>query len=151
MNNQETFSDEDWLNTFVNRDRTRMTAETSLRTFDQFCRKQIGQDEKSKEIMIDRYKTWFEPPKLRDKEGDYYYPKSDIRSICLSLSKFIQFMGVKHDDMLVYSNHVTGKNVTFKAKNPRTQKLYFGYVKNPEIIHTNTDLVYDPEENSWGA
>ena len=72
MNSQETFSDEDWLDTFVNRDRTRMTAETSLRTFDQFCQKQIGKNGESKDIMINKYKTWFEPSKVKDQTHGFF-------------------------------------------------------------------------------
>lgn len=126
---EESFTDEDWLDTYTNRERTKMCASTSLRTFDQFCQKQIGLNGESKDIMIKKYKAWFEPPKVKDADGDYYYPKPDIRSICLSLSKFVKFMSVKHDDVVVYTNPTTGKEITFKAKNPKTIKMYFGYVK----------------------
>ncbi len=127
---EESFSDEDWLDTYANQERTRMCASTSLKTFDQFCQKQIGLNGKSRDTMIKKYKAWFEPKKVKDADGDYYYPKPDVRSICLSLSKFIKFMSVKHDDIVVYTNPKTGKTITVKAKNPKSIKLYFGYVKS---------------------
>jgi integrase len=78
-----------------------------LRTFDLFCKNQgLQRDE-----MIEKYSTWFNQD------------KPDLRSILLSLDKFVQFMNIPHDDIFI------GK-VTFKKKSPKTIHLYFGFIKS---------------------
>jgi integrase len=140
----ESFSDQDWLNDYT-KERTRGVASTSLKVFDMFCQKQIGLNGESKDVMINQYKLWFKPLKVKDDDGDYYYPDSDVRSICLSLKKFIVFMGQSHEDIVVYNNSMTGADMTFKKKSPRSIKLYFGFVKTYlRICHgiklTNEDI-----------
>ena len=93
---REEFSEEDWLNAMYRKSessRTRDVASTSLRTFDLFCKNQgLQRDE-----MIEKDSTWFNQD------------KPDLRSILLSLDKFVQFMNIPHDDIFI------GK-VTFKKK-----------------------------------
>jgi integrase len=140
----ESFSDQDWLDDYT-KERTRGSASTSLKVFDFFCQKQLGLNGESKDTMINQYKLWFKPHKVKDTDGDYYYPDPDVRSICLSLKKFIVFMSQKHDDIVVFYNPMIKKDVTFKKKSPRTIKLYFGFIKTYlRICHgiklTNEDI-----------
>ncbi len=111
---QEKFSDEDWLTRFEN-NQTQHCALTALNTFDHYCQKQIGLNGKSRDTMIAKYQTW------------YNQDKADIRSICLSLDKFVRFMTKDHNDIIVYRNGVHER--TFEKKTTKTIKLYFGFIK----------------------
>jgi integrase len=111
----EEFSDEEWLDRLYDKSEsinTRNTARVALKTFDQFCQKQIDLNGKSMETMITKYQAW------NDQD------KPDTRSICLSLSKFVNFMSKDPDDIYVYIYS------TFKAKTSKTIRLYFGFVKS---------------------
>lgn len=111
----ETFSDEEWFDRLYEKSnsiRTKNVAKVSINTFDQFCQNQTGLNGESKKVMIEKYKTW----------GNQ--DKPDIRSICLSLDKFVRFMAKDHDDVYVTSY------TTFKAKTSKTIKLYFGFIKS---------------------
>jgi hypothetical protein len=59
--------------------------------------------------MIEKYLTWFKPNKI-----DGERPDPDIRSICISLSKFVEFMNENHRDIVTSVNVETGKETTFK-------------------------------------
>lgn len=111
----ERFSEEDWLDRMFRKSEskgTRSCAKTSLVVFDYFCQRQVGLNGKSMPQMIEKYQNWINQD------------KPDIRSICMSLDKFVSFMGKDHDDILVNTN------ATFKAKQPKTIKLYFGFIKS---------------------
>lgn len=64
-----------------------------------------------REDMIEKYQKWFEQD------------KPDLRSILLSLDKFVQFMNKDHEEIMA------GKS-TFKRKSPKTIQLYFGFIKS---------------------
>ncbi len=132
-------SDEDWLNKQFRKSNSRNTrncALTSIKTFDQFCQYETGLNGKSKEQMISQYQEWFNQD------------KPDIRSICLSLDKFVGFMSEDHEDIVISNNQYSNAdfhNTTFKAKTGKTIKLYFGFVKTYlRICHgvrlTNEDI-----------
>jgi len=75
----ETISDTDWLERMFRKsesDRTQRVAFTSLKLFDYFCQSQGT----AKDEMIRKYQNWFDQT------------KPDVRSICMSLDKFVQFL-----------------------------------------------------------
>lgn len=113
----ETISDEYWLERFE-KIRTRVSAKTALNIFEQFCEKQTGLNGKSKDKIITRYQEWINQD------------KPDIRSICMSLDKFVNFMSKDHDDIIISMNNQFNSTKTFKAKKPKTIKLYFGFIKS---------------------
>jgi len=145
MNNHiEAYSDEDWIESYP-KERTRACAKTSLNVFRQFCKVHTGLNEKSKDTLIKQYQDWFKPKKQKDEDGDPFYPDPDIRSICLSLKKFVKFMGEDHPEIVFWTNPTTGHDHTFKAKSLITIKLYFGFVKTYlRVVHgiklTSEDL-----------
>jgi len=111
----ERFSEEDWLDRMYRKSEsngTRNCAKTSLMIFDYFCQNQVGLNSRSTSQMIERYQNWINQD------------KPDIRSICMSLDKLVSFMGKDHDEIMI------NLNATFKAKQPKTIKLYFGFVKS---------------------
>ena len=111
-------SDEDWIKKYYRKSHSEGTvhlARTSLNIFDQFCQNEIGLNGTSRDTIIENYQELFNQT------------KPDIRSICLSLDKFVGFMGEDHEDILVYGNR---NNVIFKAKTSKTIKIYFGFIKN---------------------
>ena len=113
--NQEKLSDEYWLDKLFRKSesiRTLNVARTSLSTFDFFYQNEVGLNGKSKEVMIQKYHDWMNQD------------KPDVRSVCMSLVKFVNFMTKDHDDVYVYTYS------TFKAKASKTIKLYFRFVKS---------------------
>jgi len=121
---REQYSEKKWLKGLFGKSdsgRTVVVAKTSLKTFDFFCKHQ----NLTREQMIEKYLTWFKPNKI-----DGERPDPDIRSICISLSKFVEFMNENHRDIVTSVNVETGKETTFKKKSPKSIKLYFGFVKS---------------------
>jgi len=109
------FSDEDWINKMYAKsrsERTRTVAKTSLKTFDLFCNHQGF----SRDVAINQYIQWFNP---EYEEGKI--PKPDIRSICLSLDKFVRFL---EEDVELDDGRIS------KKKSFKTLNLYFGFVKS---------------------
>ncbi len=107
----EAFSKNDWLQRVFRKSEsvgTENVAKASLRMFELFCESE-GLTEPQ---MIERYQALV-------KEGD-------IRSVCLSLDKFIQFLNQDHEDIIL--NPMT--DLTFKRKSAKTIKTYFGFVKS---------------------
>lgn len=112
--NLEAFSDQNWLDRMYrksNSNRTKRVAITSLRVFDLFCEHQ----NLTKNQMIEKYQELFNQD------------KPDIRSICLSLDKFVQFLDQNHEEIPIKLSHTT---TSFKRKSPKTIKLYFGFIKS---------------------
>jgi len=108
-------TDEYWLNKMYRKSEsegTQLIAKTSLSTFEYFCQKETGLNGKSMPEMIEKYQEWYDQD------------RPDIQSICMSLDKFIEFMGKDHDEIRVNVNR------TFKAKHPKTLKVYFGFIKS---------------------
>lgn len=121
---REQYSEKEWLSgLFTKSDsaRTVIVAKTSLKTFDIFCKHQGF----SREQIIKKYQKWLKPDRI-----DGERPDSDVRSVCISLSKFTQFMNEDHEDIVTSVNTKTGKETTFKKKSPKSNKLYFGFVKS---------------------
>lgn len=107
----ETFSKYDWFEQVFRKSeslRTANVAKASLRMFELFCKSE-GLTESQ---IIQRYQALA-------KEGD-------IRSICLSLDKFVQFLNQDRDDILLNSIG----NRTFKKKSFKTIENYFGFIKS---------------------
>jgi len=122
--NREQYPEENWLKGLFEKSasgRTVVVAKTSLKTFDFFCKHQGI----SREQMIGKYQKWFKPDRI-----DGERPDPDMRSICISLSKFIQFMNENHNDIVTSINPDTGNETTFKKKSPKSINLYFGFVKS---------------------
>ena len=110
----ETFTEQDWLNRMFRKSeskRTKDSAITSLNMFDYFCNDQ----KVTREQMIDKYQELFNQT------------KPDIRSICLSLDKFIQFLDQDHEEIMM---NIKCAPRVFSRKAPKTIKVYFGFVKS---------------------
>ena len=114
----QTFSKYDWLEQ-VRRSagslRSVNVAKASLRMFELFCKNQ-GLTESQ---MIESYQEML---KIDDKKRE-----PDIRSVCLSLDKFIQFLDQDHDEIILRQDLMPMK---FKKKSPKTIKTYFGFIKS---------------------
>ncbi|WP_179370830.1 tyrosine-type recombinase/integrase [Nitrosopumilus ureiphilus] len=98
----ELFTDEDYFSRMFRKSeskRTEHSARVSLKIFDIFCKHQGTTINE----MIEMYQ------KLSK--------ESDIRSICLSLDKFVNFLDQDHEGIS-------------KRKSPKTIKTYFGFVKS---------------------
>jgi integrase len=109
----ERYSEEDWLERMFRKSestRTKRIALTSLHAFELFCEYQ----NQTKEQMISKYQSW------------YNQAKPDIRSICLSLDKFVKFLDADNDKVKPLS--ITG--LKFKRKNPRSIRTYFSFIKS---------------------
>jgi len=127
-NMTEAYNELDWFKDIFSNtesDRSVKVAKQSLKVFDLFCDYQ----NQTRLEMIKKYHNWIKPEKI-----DGERPDPDIRSVCLSLSKFTQFMNESHDDIIVNSRKLNSTNKkelpTFKKKSPRTIQLYFGYLKS---------------------
>jgi len=110
---QEELTKEDWLNRVYrksNSTRSQRVAKSSLKVFELFCKNDGGDEED----MIKRYQ---ELAKL-----------GDIRSICLSLDRFVQFLDQDHPEIIFET--LPGTEVSFKKKNPKTIKNYFSFIKS---------------------
>jgi len=117
MQTLTTISDEKWAENYYRKSNSEGTvhiARTSLNIFEQFCQNEIDLNGKSKEIMIENYQKLFNQD------------KPDIRSICISLDRFVEFMGEDHDEIVINGRC----NTTFKAKKSKTIKIYFGFIKS---------------------
>ena len=114
----QTFSKYDWLEQ-VRRSagslRSVNVAKASLRMFELFCKNQGL----TASQMIERYQEML---KIDDKKRE-----PDIRSVCLSLDKFIQFLDQDHDEIILRQDLMPMK---FKKKSPKTIKTYFGFIKS---------------------
>jgi len=118
----ETYTQEDWLrDIYSSSESTRSVsiANCSLKIFDRFCEYQ----KETREELVTRYQKWLRPDKV---DGDR--PESDIRSICLSLGKFVQFMNEDHPEIII-PNPKIPNGTPMKKKAPKTIKLYFGFIK----------------------
>ena len=107
----EEFSDDDWLDSLYENSKSENTVactKTSIKVFEHFC---ISQNS-TKENMIKKYQSWINQT------------KPDIRSICLSLSKLVSFMSKPHLEIMI------SERATFKAKTPKTIKVYLGFLKS---------------------
>lgn len=107
-----TFSKQDFINRVFRRSdsaNSERVAKTALKMFDLFCQSE-GLIESQ---LIERYQVLV-------KEGN-------IRSICLSLDKFVQFLGKDHDNIILNEELIP---TTFKKKNPQTIRMYFSMVKS---------------------
>jgi len=112
MNNTR-FSEENWLDKVSrNSPRTRIVAKTTLKTFDFFCEDQ----DCTRNELIKQYQTWYNP---KPKPDELVRP--DIQSICLSLDKYVDFLGKKHE----FSD---GR--ICKKKSDKTTKMYFSFIKS---------------------
>lgn len=90
MQTLTTISDEDWFKKYYRKSNSEGTvhvAKISLNIFDQFCQSEIGLNGESRGIMIKQYQDLFNQE------------RPDIRSICISLDKFVGFMSEDQDDI----------------------------------------------------
>ena len=132
---EEEFSKKDWLEKMFRKSesfRTKNTAKTSLRMFDLFCQNE-GLTESQ---MIERYQEML---KVDDMKKD-----PNIRGVCLSFDKFIQFLGQDHDEIIL---HPDVAPMPFKKKSPKSIKTYFSFVKSYlricHAIKISTDDIKD--------
>jgi len=111
MNNTR-FSEKDWLDKVSrNSPRTRIVAKTALKTFGFFCEDQ----DCTRDELIKQYQIWYNPKPKPDE-----LVKPDIQSICLSLDKYVDFLGKEHK--INYE--------ICKKKSDKTAKIYFSFVKS---------------------
>ena len=123
-NMTESYSQKNWLEDIFSSsdsERSVKVAEQSLKIFDFFCRSQ----NQTRQQIVERYQDWLKPEKV-----DGERPDPDVRSICLSLNKFVQFMNEDHEDIITNQSARTPEGVTFKKKSPKTIRLYFGFLKS---------------------
>jgi len=110
------FSKADWLNRMYrksNSARTKMSAATSLRMFGFFCDSQHTTEQET----ISRYHRFVQA--------------GDVRSVCLSFDKFIQFLGEDHPEFKTFKFADHNRHAfNFKKKSPKTVRTYFGFVKS---------------------
>jgi integrase len=109
----EGYTEEDWLDRMYrksNSTRTRRLAITSLHSFELFCKHQ----NMTKQEMITKYQNW------------YNQPKPDIRSICLSLDKYVKFLDTDDETILLPS--ISG--LKFKRKSAKSIRAYFSFIKS---------------------
>ncbi|WP_420545347.1 tyrosine-type recombinase/integrase [Nitrosopumilus sp.] len=128
MQVQEGFSDEEWLDRLYRKsesENTRMLAGVSLTAFERFCKDQGT----TKEELINRFQEWMNQP------------KPDVRSVCMVLDKFINFLTKDHPEIKIKE---TG---FYKAKSPSTIKNYFifmkSYLRICHGIRITTDDIHD--------
>lgn len=110
----QTFTEEDWLDRLYRKSEsqsTRNSGQTTLNMFELFC----NYNNTSKTQMIKKYQELFNQT------------KPDIRSICLSIDKFINFLDKDHDDIILNSEYAP---TPFKRKSPGTIKVYFVFLKS---------------------
>ena len=111
MNNTR-FSEKDWLDKVSrNSPRTKIVAKTALKTFNFFCEDQ----DCTRDELIKQYQTWYNPKPKPDE-----LVKPDIQSICLSLDKYVDFLGKEHE----VSDGIC------KKKSDKTTKIYFSFIKS---------------------
>lgn len=110
----QTFTDQDWLNRIYRKSdsqRSVNAAKTSLTMFDFFsCHQNF-----TRKQVIEKYQELFNQD------------KPDVRSICLSLDKFVQFLDQDHDEIIMNPDSAP---TLFKSKSAKTIKVYFGFVKS---------------------
>ena len=107
------YSDNDWLDKVSRRSpRTRVGAKTALKTFDFFCEDQ----DCTRDDLIKQYQIWYNP---KPKPDELVRP--NIQNICLSLDKYVDFLGKEHE----FSD---GR--ICRKKSDKTVKIYFLFVKS---------------------
>ncbi len=125
--------DNDWLDKIYRKskaDRSRTVAQTSLKTFDIFCKSEGMQRHPDPEVkyayipkMIEQYQKWYNP-----KPDPEVLVRPDIDSICRSLDQFVGFLDEPHEDIVISVNK-KGDETTFKEKSAKTIQLYFSWIK----------------------
>jgi len=119
----ESYTEEDWYSDlFKSAESVGVVrvAKIALKSFDVFCQSQgISRQEK-----INDYIKLLKPSK--NDNGEYIEP--DSRSVCLSLNKYVTFLGETHDEIVTSTTNNSIR--TFKAKSPKTIRLYFSLVKS---------------------
>ncbi len=109
---KQEFSKNDWFDKMFRKSesyRTEKTARVSLRMFERFC----------------KYEGLTEPQMIEIYQA--YVKNNDVRSICLSLDKFIQFLGQDHNEITLNPDLIP---LPYKKKSPKTIKTYFSFVKS---------------------
>jgi hypothetical protein len=103
----ESFGQKEWIDKLYRKSESKKTlrvVNTAISMFDYFCRNQGT----TKEQMINRYQELFNQE------------KPDIRSICLSLDKFVNFMDEDHKEIIMNASIAP---MPFKRKTSRTIKM----------------------------
>jgi integrase len=119
----ESYTEEDWyVDLFKSAESVGVVrvAKIALKSFDHFCQSQ----EVSRQEKTDNYIKLLKPSK--DDNGDYQEP--DSRSVCISLNKYVTFLSENHDEIVTSTTNNSIR--TFKAKSPKTIRLYFSFVKS---------------------
>lgn len=105
------YSKDDWLEDIgTNSIKSKETAKYSIRMFELYFEYEgINPDSE-----IKKWQVWA--------------IENDLRSVCLSLNKFIHFLNKNHDDIEL-NKKCKNARVKFKKKNAKTIKTYFSFVK----------------------
>ena len=130
---KENQENEDWLKKVHRKsksERTRIVANTSLKTFDLFCESIGGKRHPDPSVkyayipkMIEQFQKWYNPKPRPD-----ILVRPDIKSICSILDKFVGFMGEDYE-YTIYDENGIPQNKTSKIKSSKTIDLYFSFVK----------------------
>jgi len=124
------FTKEDWLDRMYRKSESESTkgvAETALHIFSSFCMYQ----NKTETELINEYQV--------------LSTSGDIRKICLSLDRLVQFMNTEHPEIKYSDPFFPERKIGFKKKNPKSIRTYFGFIKSYlRICHsikvTNEDV-----------
>jgi len=108
----QVFEKEDWLERVFRKSesaRSKDVAKTALNMFDYYCK--------------------HEGTTIEDKVKQYQdlAKQGDIRSICLDLDRFVQFLNQDQPDIILNS---VQSPTTFKKKSGKTIRNYFGFIKS---------------------
>jgi len=110
----QVFSKQDWLERVYRKSESqssRDAAETALNVFGSFC---IYLN-KTEQELINEYQ-------VLEKAGE-------IRRLCLSLDRLVQFMNTDHPEIKHSDPLMPERKVGFKRKSPKTIKSYFAFIK----------------------
>jgi len=110
----QVFSKQDWLERVYRKSESqssRDAAETALNVFGSFC----IYLKKTEQELINEYQ-------VLEKAGE-------IRRLCLSLDRLVQFMNTDHPEIKHSNPLMPERKVGFKRKSPKTIKSYFAFIK----------------------
>ena len=109
------FTKKDWLDRMYRKsesESTRDSAETALNVFGSFC------------IYLNKTETEL------INEYQLLSKTNEIRKLCLSLDRLVQFMNTDHPEIKLVDALHPYRKVGLKRKSPRTIRTYFGFIKS---------------------
>jgi len=103
------YSKDEWLEDIAtNSKRTKKSADCAIRMFELY----LKHEKINQENLMKQWQIWSK--------------KNDVRSICLSLNRFVHFLDKDQNDIMLNEK---GVPFQFKKKNARTIRTYFSFLK----------------------